>query len=376
MSRRVVKRVAEMGLDLLGVVNRTIVNVWSYRHTGGELNIRSRLTMTLSMLTRMASNLSIIISRNDQIYSLPKSDDILITLNRRNTENTSNPKLSAGDYFIKLVYPVSQTISYIIRLFSTPETSTSQTPEPAQPTAETAESTQPTQPAVSTPSVEKYALIVAVSDYRHISDLSYCDEDAVAWMDFLTPLGYKITLLGDDTSTYGKYKKDGLALESNIKAHMARIANLVKSGDKFAYILSGHGDGDKKGSSYYCCLDINGRPEGKYMDTELAADLKRVVDKNVESIVFYDCCFSGGMLPETANVNRSLVCATSTCTEDGYGYDVGRYKQGAWTYHFLVKNLSQNPNDTMAQTFEKAIKTYPYGNGDAPQIMGNTGIKF
>ena len=88
--------------------------------------------------------------------------------------------------------------------------------------------------------VDKYALIIGVSDYKVISDLSFCDEDATDWYNYLSPLGYQITLLGDShPENYPKY--DGVASEYNVKNAWATIIAQADENDVVAFISSGHG---------------------------------------------------------------------------------------------------------------------------------------
>jgi hypothetical protein len=60
------------------------------------------------------------------------------------------------------------------------------------------------QSAAPATDVQKYAVIVGISDYKAISDLSFCDEDASDWYDFITgALGVPtshVTVLGDGHS--------------------------------------------------------------------------------------------------------------------------------------------------------------------------------
>jgi hypothetical protein len=66
----------------------------------------------------------------------------------------------------------------------------------------------------------RYAVIAGVSDYKAISDLSYCDEDATDWYNYLISIGYldeNIVVLGDGhTNNFPKH--DGYATEANTKA--------------------------------------------------------------------------------------------------------------------------------------------------------------
>jgi len=50
--------------------------------------------------------------------------------------------------------------------------------------------------------VDKYALVIGISDYEGTSsDLQYCDDDARDWRDFLEGKGYSVTMLLDNQAT-------------------------------------------------------------------------------------------------------------------------------------------------------------------------------
>ncbi|MHA1910340.1 MAG: caspase family protein [Candidatus Kariarchaeaceae archaeon] len=220
----------------------------------------------------------------------------------------------------------------------------------------------------------KYAIVVGISNYWSISDLSYCDEDATDFYNFLVTKGYEVHIFGDDTSNYPRY--DGQATEANVRAALVELANHAQSGDDVVFTTSGHGDGTGTGSSYLCMLDCSGST-GCYYDTELAADMDNFA-LGVDIFVFIDHCYSGGMGPELmAMSNSQYVYCTTTCTEDGYGYDQSSNQNGAWTYEFLEKYLVPNPSWSMEYTFDQAAATYPYSGGDAPmEFDGNTGSSF
>jgi hypothetical protein len=104
------------------------------------------------------------------------------------------------------------------------------------------------------PSGNKWALIVGISDYKAISDLSYCDEDATDWYNYLVGQGYStsnIRVLGDShSSNYPAYY--AIATEYNYKAVLQWLADSTSSGDVVCFITSGHGSGDGRGSSFLC----------------------------------------------------------------------------------------------------------------------------
>jgi hypothetical protein len=193
--------------------------------------------------------------------------------------------------------------------------------------------------------VHKYALVIGISDYKAINDLSYCDEDASDWYNFLAPKGFTITLLGDLTNTYPR-AIDGTASEYNIKTAVAAILAVADADDVFVYASSGHGTEVKTGkgrtATYVqaiCCWDTssgeNGQ-DGLLYDSEFKT-MWATAACNV--FIFLDHCFSGGMNELFTNANAGYFYMTTTCTYDGYGYDVPAFYNGMWTYYYLEMGI-------------------------------------
>jgi hypothetical protein len=221
--------------------------------------------------------------------------------------------------------------------------------------------------------VQKYALITGVSDYKAISDLSYCDEDATDWYNFVTsvlgvPTGH-ITVLGDGhPSNFPQY--DGLATEANTKAALENYVAFVDDDDIIFYITSGHGSGDGRGSSYICSWDCGSGESGEdgdFYDTELAAILGNAL---ASVYVFIDHCYSGGFGPELMSCGANIVCQT-TCTDNGYGWDDPGSQNGLWTHWFLeqswIGQFGSDPFVPVEDVFAWAHDNYPKGGGDEPQ---------
>jgi hypothetical protein len=232
--------------------------------------------------------------------------------------------------------------------------------------------------------VVKYAVIVGISDYKAISDLSYCDEDATDWYNHLAnTMGFNnIYVYGDGhTANYPKY--DGKATEYTVKQALRNMVQSADSDDIICFISSGHGSGNGLGSSFLCMWDSysgeNGE-DGNLYDTELAAILDDAVADKI--FVFLDHCYSGGFGPDLMNMpNKLHVYLTTTCTANGYGYDDPTYKNGEWTYYFLEfswrNHYGANPHTAMEDVFSYAHAYYPYGGGDEPQQYdGDTANKF
>ena len=224
-------------------------------------------------------------------------------------------------------------------------------------------------------------MIVGISDYKSISDLSYCDEDATDWYNYLSSLGYDEIWVYGDTHTADYPKYDGDATEYNVKQALQNMISMATANDIVVFVTSGHGSGDGSGNSYLCMWDSgdgeNGE-DGNLHDTELAAIFADSPAKH--NFIFIDHCYSGGMGPELlATPNGDTIYCTTTCTEDGYGYDDSTHQNGAWTYWFLEWGLvNGNSGCTdMEGNFDAALAEYPYGGGDTPQEFdGNTGELF
>lgn len=225
----------------------------------------------------------------------------------------------------------------------------------------------------------KYAVIVGISDYAYISDLSYCDEDATDWYNKLNPMGYSCKVYGDGhTSNYPRH--DGYATESNVRAAIQSLASTCVAGDTVCFITSGHGSGNGYGSSYLCMYDCSGS-QGCYYDTEIAADFDNFA-MGVKIFIFIDHCYSGGIGPELmAMPNKAYVFCTTTCTQDGYGYDDPSHQNGAWTYYYLqyswINHYGGSSSVAHESIFSYADSYYPHTGGDNPmKFDGNTGASF
>ncbi|MBY8999660.1 MAG: caspase family protein [Candidatus Heimdallarchaeota archaeon] len=232
--------------------------------------------------------------------------------------------------------------------------------------------------------VDKYALIIGISDYKVISDLSFCDEDATDWYNYLSPKGYHITLLGDDSSNYPQW--DGIANEINVKNAWATILATADDNDIVAFISSGHGSqinigprrrADRIYVQVLCMWDTSGGEfgeDGLIYDSELQSMMAPSVSN---TFIFLDHCYAGGMNEVMNNANAAKVYLSTTCTDDGYGYDMSSFANGAWTYYFLEYALIGEDATTLEEAFEIAFAVYPFDGGDTPQEFdGNPAVVF
>jgi hypothetical protein len=225
----------------------------------------------------------------------------------------------------------------------------------------------------------KYAIIVGISDYASINDLSFCDEDATDVYNKVNAMGYECRVYGDGhTANYPRH--DGKATEAIVRAQIQGLAAIAKAGDTVVFATSGHGSGDGNGESYLCMYDCSGSV-GCYYDHELAADIGLFV-AGVNVFIIIDHCYSGGMGPELmALSNKAYIYCTTTCTDNGYGYDDPTANNGAWTYEFLEKTwlgfYGGAVHTSMETIYAKAASTYPHTGGDACMAFdGNTAVAF
>ncbi|TFG32889.1 hypothetical protein EU527_09150 [Candidatus Thorarchaeota archaeon] len=213
-----------------------------------------------------------------------------------------------------------------------------------------------------------YAVVVGISDYKAISDLRYCDDDANDWYYYLLDIGYdEIIVLGDDTSFYPKY--DGLATEHNVKLALLDMVGKAGSKDTIAFITSGHGSGDSRGSSLLCMWDITAGEDGEdgyFWDVEVAAILKLAIADQI--FVFIDHCFAGGFGDDLMSMpNSEHVYVAATCDIMGMGWDAGEYSNGMWTYFFLeyalINVFGSDPRTELELAFDIAAAAYPFKGG-------------
>jgi hypothetical protein len=234
------------------------------------------------------------------------------------------------------------------------------------------------------PSGSKFAVIVGISNYKSINDLSFCDEDATDWFNYLVnSCGYSasnIRILGDG-GTYYPQTCWGKATEANYKTCLTWLFS--QSGAEVSFITSGHGSGDGSGESYLCAWDCSSGEsgeDGSFYDHELAALVGASVASKI--FIFVDHCYSGGLGPELmALSNKAAIFCSTTCTANGYGYDEPSVSNGAWTARFVHDTLQTHFGSSASTTMEEAqtyaASGYSHTGGDAAMVFdGNTGASF
>jgi hypothetical protein len=171
----------------------------------------------------------------------------------------------------------------------------SQTPAPASSPAPAAPAAQPTpqRPAGGGRTGALRALCIGIDDYRDITPLAGCRNDAASWSQAFTGLGYTARVMPQEEAT-----ADGL---------IQQIGDFVaeaRAGDSFLLQYSGHGTqfqdatGDDEGDGLdeaICAIDCGGAGAvGLVLDDQLRAIMGRV-DPGATLLGFFDSCHSGSV---------------------------------------------------------------------------------
>ncbi|MBI5000765.1 MAG: PKD domain-containing protein [Euryarchaeota archaeon] len=186
----------------------------------------------------------------------------------------------------------------------------------------------------------KYAVVVGISDYQTINDLSYCHLDAQSWKGYLENKGYTVHLLIDSQGT-----------EAGIMSEIEWMKGQETPTSYCAFVFSGHGGLDThKRESYLDTYEISSGGSGFLYDSELAAAFQGFESKHI--FIFFDSCHSGGM-DSSAGEGRYL---SETCSKETFGLDISRYSHGLWTYWFLEWGLKSQGYEDLRTCFSEASK--------------------
>lgn len=232
----------------------------------------------------------------------------------------------------------------------------------------------------------RYAILVGINDYQYISDLYNCVNDVNDWKKYLEERKWTISY----TLTNSQ------ATETNIKNAISNVKAGATPNDQILFMFSGHGMhysevGISGTGSVIACYDgsTSSGTTGNLQDTELQSAFSGYTGK---VFIFLDSCRSGGMNEVVSNdpngANRYM---TTTCTANGYGWDVSTFKNSAWTYFFLEWGLVNGNSgyDYMEGNFPPSYNeyrgwhknnvneiSYPWTNGDEPMAFDGDTTKL
>jgi hypothetical protein len=162
--------------------------------------------------------------------------------------------------------------------------------------------------------VNKFALVIGISDYASdANDLTYCDDDAMDWKNYLQGEGYSVDLLLDRQAT-----------ADNIYSAYMNLAASADADDWVAFTYSGHG-------YYYRTIR-----ESCLVSTDEyllpASEFASVTFESQHVFMFLDCCNAGTFsdLVGTGWV-AGIGSATNTYTYDG----TADMQNGIYTYYAM-----------------------------------------
>ena len=158
----------------------------------------------------------------------------------------------------------------------------------------------------------KYALVIGISDYAGTTnDLTYCDDDAVDWRNYLQGQGYTVTTLLNLAAT-----------KSAIEAAVANLASLSIAGNEIAFAYSGHGSrGNMVTTDLY------------YISSAWFGGMFTSVGSTKMSFNF-DACQIGAFGTALTKVGRVIALASDT---KKYSYDgTAAMANGVFTYYQML----------------------------------------
>jgi len=183
--------------------------------------------------------------------------------------------------------------------------------------------------------VEKYALVVGVTDYTLNPDLEYTDDDAYSWADYLESIGYEVKLL------------TGYVDASTLERELYFLLETEDGDDYVAFIFAGHG---VNFFFLYSAIVLSGWPLDTAISQYALKDIFSYADSK-HIFFFFDACQIGGMSTLVTSSERYAAMASDmihTAIEDS---SLGH---GAFTYFFLIEGIIRSDYKYMEQAFDYA----------------------
>ena len=180
--------------------------------------------------------------------------------------------------------------------------------------------------------VNKYALVIGISDYDGSqNDLTYCDDDANDWKNFLQSHGYSVTTLIDSQAT-----------ADNIETELNNLINAEDGDDHVVLTYSGHGSNYPGYGSCILSYELTYMTHGLFEQYFDMAESQHVY-------VTFDACEIGDFqgLVETNRVG-------AFGSNNDYSYDGdSTMKNGVFTYYQME---GWNSYDDFEQDADYAIQ--------------------
>ena len=209
-------------------------------------------------------------------------------------------------------------------------------------------------------SVDKWAVVIGISDYRgkHY-DLQYCDDDAQDMYNYLIAKGYPAGNI--------KLLLDGEAKAKKIIAAIDWLNSWEGSDSEVVFFYSGHGttyDGYNDGDTEYTDETIVSADLYLILDGQLRTKFSDFDSQNISFT--FDSCYSGGM-NDLSGTGRVI---TTACEEEELSWETSDLQHGVFTYYFM-EGLSayHNVEDAYADA-EPNVIDYT-SNNQHPKLFDN-----
>ena len=179
------------------------------------------------------------------------------------------------------------------------------------------------------PSVNKWAVVIGISDYRgKMNDLQYCDDDARDMYEYLIGRGYPEGNI--------KLLLDGAAKAKSIMPAIDWLNTWENSNSEIVFFYSGHGstyDGYDDGDSEIIDEGIVSADLYLILDGQLRQKFSSFESQKISFT--FDCCYSGGM-DDLAGSEESGRVVVAACGEYEYSYDgMSDISNGVFTFYYL-----------------------------------------
>ncbi len=212
---------------------------------------------------------------------------------------------------------------------------------------------------------DKYALLVGVANYQHPElrkpePLKFTVNDVNELAKLLRPVGYRVTLLTDETATQDEKLRP---TKSNVEAQLKAMLRQAKAGDSVLVAFTGHGLQFGQ-EAYYCPVDA--RPFADETDSLVSISLvygqleKSFADVKV---LLVDACRNDptpgrGRGPGISDVAPPKgVAALFSCSRGQRSFEHDSLRHGVF-FHYVLEGLKHEAADRQGDVTFEGLSTY------------------
>ncbi len=181
--------------------------------------------------------------------------------------------------------------------------------------------------------LEKYAVCIGVTEYAG-SSLSFSDDDALSWRDYLEEHGYEVIYLIGYVTSY------------DVDMTLRTLLSKEDGDDWVAIIYAGHGYYDVDSGVSAIVLSDNVCLTEEYFD-----DFDDSLDSD-HVFYFFDACYMGGMRILGDKTTRYVALASD---EYHLAYEDPELGHGVFTHYFLIDGIIRRGYVYMEDAFNNAF---------------------